>query len=379
MKRWCVVGLVLSLFAVAAAAQVQKGDWELSPMVGYAFPGAELKSGALGSFSVGYNFTKQWGLELQAAYADSKVWDLNRDMSAVRLSAFFNFLPDHKTVPYLKVGIGGAGRDPGGFGDVFDGDKSVHLGGGVRRFVSPRVALRLEALASYTYDAKYGNTHAYELVKVRDRIPWPLPPKPAIYRWNTIYPVKDSFLSYEVQVGLSFFPRKHRALPAPVPAPVAAASSPAAPAPAPEFAPSSPAPILAPMVTSAAPPPAMITVSLSEVISHFKVDKWDLPKDGVPLLDGVVARLKEVPALQVTITGHTDSTGPASWNDVLSRRRAEAVKKYLVDHGVAEARIVSVTGYAATQPIADNGTKEGRAKNRRAEVKSVAPVQVPAP
>ncbi|MGC8763981.1 MAG: OmpA family protein [Acidobacteriota bacterium] len=377
MRRWYVVALALSLFAVAAAAQVQKGDWEFSPMAGYAFPGAELKSGPMGSFSVGYNFTKQWGLELQAAYADSKVWDLNRDMSALRLSVFFNFLPDHRTVPYLKVGIGGAGRDPDGFGDVFDGDKSLHLGGGLRRFVSPRVALRLEALASYTYDAKYGNTHAYELVKVRDRIPWPLPPKPALYRWNTIYPVKDSFMSYEVQVGLSFFPKKRRALPAPTPSPVAAApAASTSPAPEPAPAPQPPRNVMAGAMP--APSPAMITVSLSEVISHFKVDKWDLPKDGVPLLDGVVARLQEVPALQVTITGHTDSTGPASWNDVLSRRRAEAVKKYLVDHGIAESRIVSVTGYAATQPIADNGTKEGRSKNRRAEVKSVAPVQVPA-
>lgn len=376
MKRWCVIGLALSLFAVAAAAQVQKGDWELSPMGGYAFPGAELKSGVLGSFSVGYHFTKQWGLELQAAYADSKVWDLNRDLSALRLSAVFNFMPDHPTVPYLKVGIGGAGRDPDGFGDVFDGDKSVHLGGGVRRFLSPRTALRLEALACYTYDARYGNTHAYELIKVRDRIPWPLPPRPALYRWNTVYPVKDSFMTYEVQVGLSFFPKKRRPLAALAPA--VPAPAPSEPAPESPSAPSPPPQTSAGVETSPAPPPSMITVSLSEVISHFKVDKWDLPKDGVPLLDAVVARLKETPDLQVTITGHTDSTGPASWNEVLSRRRAEAVKMYLVDHGVSENRVVSVTGYSATQPIADNGTKEGRSKNRRAEVKSVAPVQVPA-
>ncbi len=377
MRRWFVIGLALSLLAVGAAAQVQKGDWELSPMAGYSSPGAELKGGAMGSFSLGYHFTKQWGLELQAAYADSEVWGLNRDLSALRLSALFNFLPDHKTVPYLKVGISGAGRDPDGFGDVFDGDKSLHLGGGVRRFLSPRVALRLEALASYTYDAKYGNTHAYEWVKVRDRIPWPLPPKPALYRWNTVYPVKDSFMSYEVQVGFSFFPKKRRALPPPAPAP-AASVVPPSPAPSAEPAPSPLDQRIQQAETVPAPPPAMITVSLSEVVSHFKVDKWDLPKDGVPLLDGVVARLKEVPALQVTVTGHTDSTGPASWNDVLSRRRAEAVKKYLVDHGVSESRIVSVTGYAATQPIADNGTKEGRSKNRRAEVKSVATVQIPA-
>ena len=187
-------------------------------------------------------------------------------------------------------------------------------------------------------------------------------------------------MSYEVQVGLSFFPKKRRPLPAPAPAP--AAFTPA-PSPAPEPAPApAPAPAIRPaagmLVMPNAAEPATITVSLAEVVSHFKVDKWDLPKDGVPLLDGVVARMKETPALQVTLTGHTDSTGPDSWNQILSRRRAEAIQKYLVDHGISESRIVSVTGYAATQPVADNATKEGRAKNRRAEVKSVAPVQVPA-
>jgi len=367
-RQWVVSLAVLALLALPASAQVIDGDWEISPMVGYSFPGAELKNGFEGSLGLGYHFTKQWGLELQTAYADSKVLDLNRDMSTLRLSALFNFLPDHKTVPYVKLGLGGTAMDPDGFGDVFDGDKSVHLGGGIRRFLSPRVALRMEALASYTYDAKYGNTHAYELQKIRGSIPWPLPPRPALYQWNTLYPVKDSFMSYEVLVGLSFFPKK-RPLPPPPPAP--------APVPEPAPQPVAPPPPPPPPPAPVKPAPAMMTVSLSEVISHFKVNKWDLPADGVSLLDGVVARLNEYPALQVNITGHTDSDGSRSWNDTLSLRRAEAVKKYLVGHGISESRIQSALGKADTEPIAENTTREGKSKNRRAEVKSVAPIQVP--
>jgi outer membrane protein OmpA-like peptidoglycan-associated protein len=122
----------------------------------------------------------------------------------------------------------------------------------------------------------------------------------------------------------------------------------------------------------------MMTISVNEVISHFVLNKWKLPSSGITLLDEAVSKLQKYPRLRVNIKGYTDSTGPAEWNAILSKRRAESVKKYLVDHGISEDRIESVTGMGPADPIADNGTKEGRDKNRRAEVKSVEPLQVPA-
>ena len=90
----------------------------------------------------------------------------------------------------------------------------------------------------------------------------------------------------------------------------------------------------------------------------------------------MVQKLKEVP-LQVNISGHTDSRGTAAWNAILSKHRAESIKKYLVDHGIDARRIASVTGEGPNRPVADNKTKEGRSKNRRVEISSVAPVEVP--
>ena len=68
--------------------------------------------------------------------------------------------------------------------------------------------------------------------------------------------------------------------------------------------------------------------------------------------------------------GHTDSTGAAGYNQALSNRRAEAVKAYLVSKGIESNRIYT-EGKGLTQPVADNSTREGRAKNRRVEVEVV--------
>ena len=70
----------------------------------------------------------------------------------------------------------------------------------------------------------------------------------------------------------------------------------------------------------------------------------------------------------MVIEGHTDSTGPDGYNQGLSERRAEAVQGYLVDHGVSPSNL-STVGYGEAQPVADNSTREGRALNRRVELR----------
>ncbi|MFP2930291.1 OmpA family protein [Pyxidicoccus sp. 3LG] len=89
------------------------------------------------------------------------------------------------------------------------------------------------------------------------------------------------------------------------------------------------------------------------------------------LLDSVANILNTHPEIEkVRVEGHTDSTGDAAYNLDLSQRRSEAVVTYLVGKGVARERL-EPKGYGITQPIADNATKEGRAKNRRVEFKIV--------
>jgi outer membrane protein OmpA-like peptidoglycan-associated protein len=78
--------------------------------------------------------------------------------------------------------------------------------------------------------------------------------------------------------------------------------------------------------------------------------------------------LRENPTLVVEIGGHTDNIGATSDNLSLSKRRAETVVQYLIQQGIPKNRL-QAKGYGSAQPIAENNTAEGRAKNRRSEMK----------
>jgi outer membrane protein OmpA-like peptidoglycan-associated protein len=99
----------------------------------------------------------------------------------------------------------------------------------------------------------------------------------------------------------------------------------------------------------------------------FDFDHTSIRPDSVPVLNEVVRVIKEQEGdFVVILEGHTDSIGTESYNQQLSERRAEVVRDYLVDHGVAAEKIRSV-GYGETRPTADNSTPEGRALNRRVD------------
>ncbi len=100
----------------------------------------------------------------------------------------------------------------------------------------------------------------------------------------------------------------------------------------------------------------------------FDVDKDTIKKTSRKTLDAAVKVLKDFADVRVEISGHTDNTGDRDHNLDLSRRRAEAVKKYLVDKGINDSQ-VSTRGVGPDEPIADNATKAGKAKNRRIEFK----------
>jgi outer membrane protein OmpA-like peptidoglycan-associated protein len=109
-----------------------------------------------------------------------------------------------------------------------------------------------------------------------------------------------------------------------------------------------------------------IIVSLPEAIT-FDVDSAQLrPQFRGPLLD-VSRNLQAYPNTDVTVIGHTDSTGSRAYNQQLSERRAQAVRNVLVEGGTSPARVRTV-GMAFDRPIATNATAEGRAMNRRVEI-----------
>lgn len=101
---------------------------------------------------------------------------------------------------------------------------------------------------------------------------------------------------------------------------------------------------------------------------HFDTGKDSIRTDSRTVLNRAVDILKKYPSIRIEISGHTDNRGRESFNQKLSERRADSVKRYLVDQGVDISRI-EARGAGITQPIADNATRDGRAKNRRIEFK----------
>ena len=116
------------------------------------------------------------------------------------------------------------------------------------------------------------------------------------------------------------------------------------------------------------PPPAPKKIILRGV--NFDFDKSDIKAEFAPVLDEAVRILKENPEVRVRIEGHTDSTGSEDYNQGLSERRSQAVTDFLVSGGIESSRL-QTAGYGESQPMADNSTREGRAMNRRAEIKVI--------
>lgn len=99
----------------------------------------------------------------------------------------------------------------------------------------------------------------------------------------------------------------------------------------------------------------------------FDYNSWELNEDAKREIDRIYKLLKDNPTVIVEIAGHTDNRGSAAYNLELSRKRANAVKEYLLQKGMAPERFVT-KGYGESRPIANNKTEEGRAKNRRFEL-----------
>jgi outer membrane protein OmpA-like peptidoglycan-associated protein len=103
---------------------------------------------------------------------------------------------------------------------------------------------------------------------------------------------------------------------------------------------------------------------------NFDTNKATIKTESYPVLDEVVDVLKRNPDVKLEIQGHTDSTGNAKYNQTLSEKRAKSVDEYFVSHGVNSSQL-SYKGYGEEYPVASNDTDEGRAKNRRVELKPV--------
>ena len=148
--------------------------------------------------------------------------------------------------------------------------------------------------------------------------------------------------------------------------------TPPKPAPPPPPAPPKPAPPTPPVPPQPSPPPLPLAPS-SMVIDKmtlqvlFDFDKATLTKADLKELQKAVAFVKKYPGAKIRLDGYTDSIGTDAYNMKLSERRATAVKNYLIkEAGVSSSKITAV-GHGEADPVADNKTAQGRAKNRRVE------------
>lgn len=151
-------------------------------------------------------------------------------------------------------------------------------------------------------------------------------------------------------------PRAVVAPPPPPPAPPRAVAPPPPPPPAP-----------------APPPPPVATVASKVTFAadaFFDFNKSVVKPEGKAKLDDLVGKIKDISLEVIIAVGHTDSVGGDAYNQKLSVARSEAVKAYLVSKGIEKNRVYT-EGKGETQPVADNKTAEGRAKNRRVEIEVV--------
>jgi OOP family OmpA-OmpF porin len=157
------------------------------------------------------------------------------------------------------------------------------------------------------------------------------------------------------------------AIKAMAPAAAAPAAAPAAPVAA--------APAAAPAAPKAAPAPAPAPKPVATKVTYaadafFDFDKSVLKAEGKAKLDDLVGKVAGISLEVIIAVGHTDSVGPDAYNQKLSIARSEAVKAYLVSKGIEKNRVYT-EGKGEKQPVADNKTSEGRAKNRRVEIEVV--------
>jgi outer membrane protein OmpA-like peptidoglycan-associated protein len=100
---------------------------------------------------------------------------------------------------------------------------------------------------------------------------------------------------------------------------------------------------------------------------NFDSDKASIKAESQPVIEQIIALLKDNPSLKVSIEGHTDNTGTAQRNKTLSEQRAQAVLSAVLNGGIEKERLSS-KGWGQDKPVADNKTEEGKAKNRRVEI-----------
>jgi OOP family OmpA-OmpF porin len=391
MKRKALCALIalsLSGAAVTAAHAQDFGNWYIAPRIGADFSDSDRNTdtSVWGGIGAGVWVNPNLAIDFEytinnADFSGGNGFRSGHEWESVGLGVSGRwFFGDQGSQwrPYIMVGLGalrhaaysGVNLEAAGFNNN-GWEPMATVGGGIQWNLSERLALRGEIAARYDHDNNTENNlaEAFGLIG----------PGP-----GQVSKRQSGFVDGIASVGLVY---SFGGPAAPPPPPPPAAAPPAAPDchaldddhdgvnNCDDRCPDTPA------GTVVGPDgcPQKVVIDLRGV--NFKFDRpktgehnieptLQLPTaDSIAILDQAIDALKRYPEIKVELDGHTDSIGTDAYNQKLSERRAQIVNDYLTSHGVDPSRITAVKGFGETQPIDTNATKEGRARNRRTEMK----------
>jgi len=312
---------MVMLIPASGQAEIKAGSFEVSPFVGYNLFENEqnLDDDLIYGGRLGYNFTKNFGLEVVVEHIRTEVDDRSTtraregrylspmddvNLTFYHLDAVYHFMPDGKFNPFVVAGIGGAHYSP----DISDSDMAaINLGVGAKYWIKDNIALRVD---------------------LRDIMVTEL--------------FQETYHNLGATVGVTFaFGGNEK--------PVALQPERTAPAPVVVVAPE-PKPEPKPAVVAVAPKVEEKYIVLAFEDIHFGFDKSTLTDEAKAILQRNLQVLQDNPKAKVRIEGYTSASGTAEYNQKLSERRATAVKDYLIQEGlVAPDRMMKV-GFGQTDP-----------------------------
>jgi outer membrane protein len=359
-----VAGLCLQPLTAVAA----KGDWLLRAGVAIVDPkndnltladDSELQVDDATSATVEgtYMIADHLGVELMAAWPFSHDVEINGvsgdvasvDQSPPTLSLQYHFNPDGRFRPYVGAGLNYT---------FFSGEetKGALAGAGTSLELDDSWGPAAQAGADFGINENWFVNLAVRYIDMDSD---------ATLNGASIDTIEIDPLMYQAQVGYRF---GKKAVPVAVAVPVAAAVVAASPPPAPP-ADSDGDGVIDPNDQCPETPrgdrvgPQGCSCDVTRQV-QFATSSAELTDADKVILDEVAETLTRLKFVSGTVVGHTDSTGSEAYNQRLSERRAQSVASYLEGKGIAVGRLTA-TGAGESQPIADNGTREGRAQNRR--------------
>ena len=348
-----IIAVGVALFSLSGVgnirAEIKADAFALTPFIGgYLFEGDQnLKHRPTYGLGFGYAFDKNWGGEAVFNYVDTDYDTGSGDMDVYlyRLDGLYHFHPFEKLIPYVAAGIGGITFDAEK--GCSDTDPILNYGAGVKYFLTDTVALRGDVRHIIGLDDTENN------------------------------------LAYTVGLTICFGGEKQM-----IASPRTDSDGDGVDDDM-DKCPRTPAGVSVdgvgcPLDSDGDGVPDYLDqcprtpkgATVNEVGCwvckgvEFDFDKWDIKPQYYPNLDEAVKCMEQHSSIHVEIQGHTDNIGTEEYNQRLSEKRAKAVMDYFVKEGITQERL-SAVGYGLSRPVATNETPEGRAMNRRVQLKPI--------